>query len=225
MKINCIIIDDEPTSQDVLKKFVSDISWLEIKGVCNNAIEAIEIIEKEKIDLLFLDINMPKISGLDFYKSLNNPPLVIFTTAYSEYAVDGFNLNAVDYLLKPFSFERFYQSVQKARSIINKNSNQIVLKSDKKLFLIQYDDILYIESLGDYIKVNTQNQSLVVYKTMNTIIDLLPDNKFMRVHKSFIINLEKMNYIEGNQVVIEDYKISIGQKYKTTFLDRIKNIN
>ena len=223
MKINCLIIDDEPASQDVLKKFVSDISWMEIKGICNNAIEAIEIVEKERIDVLFLDINMPKLSGLSFYKSLHNPPLVIFTTAYSEYAVDGFNLNAVDYLLKPFSFDRFYQSVEKVRNIVNKNSNQLVLKSDKKLFLVQLDDILYVESLGDYIKVHTSNQNLVVYKTMNAISNSLPENKFFRVHKSFIINLEKISYVEGNQIAIDNNKIPIGQKYKSIFLDTIKN--
>lgn len=223
MKINCLIIDDEPASQDVLKKFISDISWMEIKGICNNAIEAIEIVEKERIDVLFLDINMPKLSGLSFYKSLNNPPLVIFTTAYSEYAVDGFNLNAVDYLLKPFSFDRFYQSVEKVRNIVNKNSNQLVLKSDKKLFLVQLDDILYVESLGDYIKVHTSNQNLVVYKTMNAISNSLPEDKFFRVHKSFIINLEKISYVEGNQIAIDNNKIPIGQKYKSIFLDTIKN--
>lgn len=223
MKINCLIIDDEPASQDVLKKFISDISWMEIKGICNNAIEAIEIVEKERIDVLFLDINMPKLSGLSFYKSLHNPPLVIFTTAYSEYAVDGFNLNAVDYLLKPFSFDRFYQSVEKVRNIVNKNSNQLVLKSDKKLFLVQLDDILYVESLGDYIKVHTSNQNLVVYKTMNAISNSLPENKFFRVHKSFIINLEKISYVEGNQIAIDNNKIPIGQKYKSIFLDTIKN--
>ena len=223
MKINCLIIDDEPASQDVLKKFISDISWMEIKGICNNAIEAIEIVEKERIDVLFLDINMPKLSGLSFYKSLHNPPLVIFTTAYSEYAVDGFNLNAVDYLLKPFSFDRFYQSVEKVRNIVNKNSNQLVLKSDKKLFLVQLDDILYVESLGDYIKVHTSNQNLVVYKTMNAILSSLPEDKFFRVHKSFIINLEKISYVEGNQIAIDNNKIPIGQKYKSIFLDTIKN--
>ena len=223
MKINCLIIDDEPASQDVLKKFISDISWMEIKGICNNAIEAIEIVEKERIDVLFLDINMPKLSGLSFYKSLHNPPLVIFTTAYSEYAVDGFNLNAVDYLLKPFSFDRFYQSVEKVRNIVNKNSNQLVLKSDKKLFLVQLDDILYVESLGDYIKVHTSNQNLVVYKTMNAISNSLPEDKFFRVHKSFIINLEKISYVEGNQIAIDNNKIPIGQKYKSIFLDTIKN--
>lgn len=225
MKVSCLIIDDEPTSQDVLKKFVSDISWLEIVSVCNNALEAKAIVETQKIDLLFLDINMPKLSGLSFYKSLNNPPFVIFTTAYSEHAVDGFNLNAVDYLLKPFSFERFFQAVEKVKSIVNKNSNQIVLKSDKKLFLVQIIDILYVESLGDYIKVHMNNQSLVVYKTLNAISELLPDDKFIRIHKSFIINLDKMSFVEGNQVDILNNKIPIGQKFKSVFLQKIKNIN
>ncbi|CAM1345199.1 LytR/AlgR family response regulator transcription factor [Tenacibaculum amylolyticum] len=223
-KIYCLIIDDEPTSQEVLNQFVSDIDFLEIKKVCNNAIEAEEIMNKEKIDLLFLDINMPLISGLSFYKSLKNPPLVIFTTAYSEYALEGFDLDATDYLLKPFSFERFHKSVLKAKNILNKDNSQIVLKSNKKLFLLKLDELLYIESLGDYITVHTEHQKLIVYKTMNSMMGILPTHKFIRIHKSVIINFNKIDFIEGNQVVIKKNKLPIGQKFKLELLNKIKGI-
>ena len=152
MLINCLIIDDEPSSQNVLKSFINKIDYLNLMHVCNNAIEALAYLKNNAVDLLFLDINMPQLSGVSFYKSLQNPPKVIFTTAYSEYALEGFNLNATDYLLKPFSFERFVQAVSKLKDVNNYQVENIVIKADKKLHQIKIDDIYFIESLGDYIR-------------------------------------------------------------------------
>jgi DNA-binding LytR/AlgR family response regulator len=224
MRISCIIVDDEPSSQIVLKKFISDVDFLELKGVCSNSIEAIEALNKHKIDLLFLDINMPKISGLTFYKSLQSPPEVIFTTAYPQYAVDGFEVNAVDYLLKPFSFDRFLTAVNKAASILSGNGNSsiedhyLLIKANKITHKIYSNDILFIEASGDYVKVFLKDKFILTNSTFTNIFELLPKSKFFRTHKSFAINLDKMNSINGNQISISNYKIPIGQTFKSDFL-------
>jgi len=224
MKINCLIIDDEPSSQLVLKKFISDVDFLELKGVCSNAVDAIQVLKQNQtIDLLFLDINMPKISGLTFYKSLQNPPEVIFTTAYPQYAVDGFEVNAIDYLLKPFSFERFFTAVNK---VIEKkfpsdpksdSEHFIMIKSSKTLHKINSKDILFIEALGDYVKVHLEDQYILTNATFTSILETLPKQIFIRTHKSFAINFKKMNSLSGNQITIKNHKIPIGQKYKAEF--------
>ena len=219
MRIRCIIIDDEPSSQNVLKSFVNTIDYLDLKHVCNNALEALDYLKNNTIDLLFLDINMPQLSGISFYKSLQNPPKVIFTTAYSEYALEGFNLDAMDYLLKPFSFERFVKAISKIKDLNERTSNSLILKSDKKLHQIKMEDIFYIESLGDYIKVHLEHKYLVVYKTLKSMFEELPKAIFKQVHKSFIINKNKLEYIEGNTVIINSNKIPLGQKFKKDFLD------
>lgn len=219
MKISCIIIDDEPSSQNVLKSFINKIDYLDLKHVCSDALEAFDYLKTNNVDLLFLDINMPQLSGISFYKSLQNPPKVIFTTAYSEYAIEGFDLNATDYLLKPFSFERFVKAVSKIKDLKNKKNDSIVIKSDKKLHQIKIDDILYIESLGDYIKVHLESNFLVVYKTLKRMYNELPKSIFKQVHKSFIINKNKLDYIEGNMIIIHSKKIPLGQKFKKEFLD------
>ncbi|MCG1035110.1 LytR/AlgR family response regulator transcription factor [Polaribacter sargassicola] len=219
MYVHCLIIDDEPSSQKVLKSFINKIDYLNLVHVCNNAIEALDYLKNNTVDLLFLDINMPQLSGVSFYKSLQNPPKVIFTTAYSEYALDGFNLNATDYLLKPFSFERFVQAVSKVKNLKDYIVENIIIKADKKLHQIKFNDIYFIESLGDYIKVHLENTTLITYKTLTKMYSELPKSNFIQVHKSFIINKNKINYIEGNLVIINAKKIPLGQKYKKTFLE------
>ncbi|NOY46969.1 MAG: response regulator transcription factor [Chlorobi bacterium] len=223
MKINCIIIDDEPSSQVVLKAFIADVNFLELVGVCNNAIEAAEILNKNNtITLLFLDINMPKISGLSFYKSLQNPPDVIFTTAYSEYALEGFEVNAIDYLLKPFSFERFFKAVNK---VLDKQSQEnqtpeddfILIKSNKVLHKIAPNDIFFVEAFGDYVKVHLEHHYIMTNSTFTNILKLL-SKQFVRTHKSYAINLKKMNSLAGNQITIGDNTVPIGQTYKADFL-------
>ena len=225
MEFNCIIIDDEPSSQTILKKFIADIDFLNLSGICNNAAEAIELLNtKQHIDLMFLDINMPKISGLTLYKSLQNPPDVIFTTAYSQYAVDGFEVNAIDYLLKPFSFQRFLSAINKAveRKSVKENQNNentfLLIKANKTIHKVNPNNIEYIEALGDYVKVYLENSFITTNSTFSSILKKLQPHKFVQTHKSFAINLEKMNRISGNQVFIGTNGIPIGQKYKSEFL-------
>jgi len=231
MKINCIIIDDEPSSQNIIKKFIDDIDFLNLVGVCNNAVEGLEkLTSTSTIDLIFLDINMPKITGLTFYKSLKNPPDVIFTTAYSQYAVDGFEVSAIDYLLKPFSFERFYIATSKVLEKTNtKNKNEIskylLIKSNKTLHKVYTATILYIEAYGDYVKVHLKDHFIVTNSTFTSILKLLPEDTFIRTHKSFAVNSELINSINGNKITMNTYSVPIGQKYKSLFLKFVQMKN
>lgn len=225
----CIIIEDEPLAQNVLKKYIGDHPSLELMAVCSDAMEAQTILNKQNINLIFLDINLPKLSGINFIKTLIHPPLVIFTTAYPEFAVEGFELNAIDYLLKPFSFERFLKSVNKAIEKINTSSVNkvkedpfIFLKADKKIHKIDIDSIHYIEAIGDYMKVVTISGQLLVNETMKRMQEELPDKSFIRVHKSFIVSRNKIKFIEGNYVQVEDKSIPIGATYR---IDVLKSID
>ncbi|MBD8488929.1 response regulator transcription factor [Echinicola sp. CAU 1574] len=228
MKINCIIVEDEPASRDLLEKYIADCPSLNLVATCKHALEAMEVIHEQSIHLIFLDINMPKLSGLSFYKSLSNAPYVIFTTAYPQYAIEGFELDAVDYLLKPFPFERFLKAVQKAIHKVNaekplsQESAYIILKSDKKLFRVGMDEIFYLEALGDYVKVITVDKSIIVHDTFQGILQQLPSNEFIRVHKSFAVALHKLDHIEGNMIHIKENTVPIGQTYKAEFLNLIK---
>ena len=205
MDVKAIIIDDEPLAQNVIKIYANKIPNLLIEGSYNDAISAHPVLKENDIDLLFLDINMPKLSGTSFLRTLKNAPLVIFTTAYSEYAVEGFELNAIDYLKKPFSFERFCKAFYKAEEllqlkhaskntvIINKpQSDFLFIKSNKKTYKVISDEILYIEGLGDYIKIHLTDKKIVANLSMKKILALLPENKFYRIHKSFIISLKSL---------------------------------
>ena len=178
------------------------------------------------VDVLFLDINMPKQTGLDFYKNLQNPPAVIFTTAYPQYAVEGFEVNATDYLLKPFSYDRFLTAVNKIlntkKDINTQPSDHIILKENKTLYKIMFKNINYVEAFGDYVKVHTMNGVITTHSTFSNFISKLP-SYFLRVHKSFSINLEKMEQLSGNQIQVGTYKIPIGQTYKATVLKAIQN--
>jgi len=228
MTLRCLIIDDEPSSQLVLKTFIADVGFLELCGIANNAVEALNLLQQHAdIDLLFLDINMPKISGLTFYKSLQNPPHVIFTTAYSQYAIEGFEVNAIDYLLKPFSFDRFFKAVNKVienqsgKDIKNHEDSFVLIKSSKTLHKVNPSDILFIEALGDYVKVHLETSYILTNNTFTAVLESLPELVFIRTHKSFAINFEKMNSLEGNLITINHHKIPVGQKYKAEFLNMI----
>ena len=222
--IRCLIVDDEPLSRQVLKGFVADHPDLELAGECKDALEAMSFLEKYEVDLLFLDINMPKLSGVNFYKSLHKKPEVIFTTAYSEFAVEGFELNAIDYLMKPIAFERFIKAIQKVKDKLGQNSTSlpvqdyIMLKADKKMYRTPYEDILFCEALGDYVKVHLKDKVLIVTTTMKKLLAELPEQIFLRTHKSYIINKTKVEYIEGNQIKIGSQMISIGQSYRDVVL-------
>ncbi|TCK69123.1 LytTR family two component transcriptional regulator [Winogradskyella wandonensis] len=219
-RITCIIVDDELSSQKVLQHFVSETEVLELKQTCSNAAEAFKYLQlNSAVDLLFLDINMPKQTGLDFYKSLQHPPAVIFTTAYPQYAVEGFEVNATDYLLKPIAYERFLTAINK---VLNEKALQpkqdfLILKENKALHKVFFSDIAVIEAFGDYVKVHLADKTIVTHSTFSGFIEQLPTH-FIRVHKSFSINLNKMEQLSGNQIQISGHKIPIGQTYKSKVL-------
>lgn len=227
MSMNCLIIDDEPLSRDVIRNYVNDHPDLELIGECKDAFEAMSTLEQQPVDLIFLDVNMPKLSGINFYKSLNQRPMVIFTTAYPEFAVEGFELDAVDYLLKPFSFERFIKAVNKAKGKSVKTEKEvgdfIMLKADKKMYRTAFEDILFFESLGDYVKVHTKERVLIIAGTLKKLLTELPESLFIRTHKSYIIAKSKVEYIEGNQIKIGEHMVSIGQAYREEVLAGLKN--
>jgi DNA-binding LytR/AlgR family response regulator len=226
MKIKCLIVDDEPAAREILQRYVNDDSRLEWLAGCANAFEAKTILDSEKIDLLFLDINMPKLSGLAFYKTLSNPPQVIFTTAYPEYAVDGFEVQAVDYLVKPFTFERFFKAVSKVTSKVHKKETNdkdfILLSADKKIYKVNINDIIYLEAQGDYVNVYLDDKQLLVHDTLQNLHKLLAQDQFSRIHKSYIVALAKFDYVEGNMVAIGRKFLPIGDTYRNAFLKAIK---
>jgi len=235
MGISALIIDDEPLARNIIKEYSRNIPALNIMGECADAVEASQYLQQNHIDLIFLDINMPKISGIDFLHNLVHPPMVILTTAYSEYALEGYELNIIDYLKKPFSFERFFKAYLKAEnySQIRKNyqtdvetNNQkqfIFLKSDKKNIKINISEICFIEGLGDYIKVYTSAQKFISNLSMKKIIDCLPHEKFLRIHKSYIVAIDKIESLEGNLVKINNSKLPVGNNYKNDLLNLIRN--
>jgi len=229
MILKTLVIDDEPLAQNILRKYAEDIKSVEIRGFCSDALEAIEILERQPIDLIFLDINMPKLSGIEFLKTLKNPPLVILTTAYTDYAMEGYELNVLDYLVKPFSFARFLKAVQKAeqqfqltqKTKTEEKPESVFIKSNKKTYQVKFSDIIYIEGLGDYIKIYTEKTHLVTNFSMKKMEELLPENEFYRIHKSHIVNLKKIVAIEGNMVELLNIKLTIGSNYRTEFFNRI----
>lgn len=230
IQINCLIVDDEPLSLDVLKDFVEACPELMLKGVCSNALDAGKVIQQEKIDLLFLDINMPLLSGISFIKGLSNPPMVIFITAYPEFALEGFEVDAVDYLLKPVSFERFRKAVNRVlgrlESLHEKpsaNQNHIMVRCDKKNYLLNFDEIIYLEGMGDYVKFKIPDKNLMVHGTMKDFLSQLPSNQFFRIHKSYAINLKKVSYIEGNMVMLDKGKVPVSLTYRDELFKVLNN--
>lgn len=236
MEIRALIVDDEPLAQNVIKQYAQKLPDLTIVSTCNDAICAHKVLQEEEIDLLFLDINMPKLSGISFLRNLKNPPLVIFTTAYSEYALEGYELNAIDYLKKPFSFERFCKAYYRAEELFrlkldakpttlhsNSQTDFLFIKSNKKSVKVKFSEIEYIEGLGDYIKVHLQNSKLVTNLSMKKILSLLPEQQFYRIHKSFIISVDKIESVEGNLVAINDTKLPIGNSYRQEFIAYVNN--
>jgi DNA-binding LytR/AlgR family response regulator len=226
--IRCIAVDDEPLALDIIKGHISQFEGLELLRTCSNALEAKQAVETLKPDLIFLDISMPEITGLSFAKSLENPPLIVFTTAYSEYAIDGFDLNAVDYLLKPISPDRFKKSVAKVQeyfAIKQRNEhdeteledNHIFVKANQKMVKLQYSDILYVEAFADYVKIFTSEKRIVTLQTMKKMEKKLPENRFVRVHRSFIVNYKSVDSYSTNEIQIGDVRIPIGKNYKDGF--------
>ena len=234
--INVIIVDDEPLALDVLETYIEKLPKLNLVQRCNNAIEANEALENHDIDLMFLDIQMPQLTGTDFLKTLSKPPLVIFTTAYANYALEGFELNAVDYLLKPISLERFMKAVNKAveqfelqnnssggdTSDKKEQSDFIFVKADKKLIKIKYDDILYIEGLKDYVIIRMESGRVITLQTMKSLEEKLPEHLFKRIHRSYIVGIDKIKAVVGNMVeVVEKGQakhLPVGKNYRDQLL-------
>lgn len=235
MKIHCQIVDDEPLAINVIKKFLEHFQYAEVVSSCENAMDAFAYISGNPVDLLFLDINMPTLNGLDFLKSLKEPPLVIITSAYRDYAVEGFELNVLDYLVKPISFQRFLKAMDKANTAIrekhainqplvtspDKSKSFIFLKVDKKMVKIYLDEILYIESLKDYVRIHTIYEDLVTHQNLNSMAKILPSDGFIRIHKSYTISVDKVKSIEGNCVEIASKLIPIGRNFRKQVKEHI----
>jgi DNA-binding LytR/AlgR family response regulator len=230
--VRCIVVDDEPLARELLASYIDQLPNLNCVAVCQSALQAFSVLHEQQVDLMFLDIQMPGITGLNFLRSIKNPPKVIFTTAYMDYAVDAFELEAVDYLLKPITFERFIKAVQKvsqknldhADAAAKNNENPyIFLKVNKRLVKIDHADIIYAEGLGDYIKVYTNTQTYTTYMTMSKLDALLPAYKFARIHRSTIINLDHIQYVEGNFVRINNNDLPIGLTYKDALAQKLRN--
>jgi DNA-binding LytR/AlgR family response regulator len=232
-KVNCLIVDDEPIAREIVKTYCGHLPLLQVIALCGNALEAKAILQKQKIDILFLDINMPLLDGIAFLKTLRNQPQVIFTTAYKEYAIDAFDLSVCDYLLKPFSLERFIIAVDKALDKIQKPfvvtheivdtkpEDYIFIKADGKIFKVQLDDLIYAEAHGNYTKIVTNTNILLPTMTFSNFEELVPKSQFLRIHRSFIINKAKITHIEGNRVFINNTEIPIGSNYRDTFLKEL----
>ena len=242
--MRCLIVDDEPLAHKIISNYCDNLSFLEIVKKCHSAFEAINYLNENEVDLIFLDINMPKLKGLDFLRTLSKPPLVIITTAYQEYAIEGYELNIMDYLLKPFSFERFLKAVNKAvdqkklledaiksskktlnnpnTSIDSEEQKSLFIKGNKKIHHVQLNTILYLESVGSYVKIHLEKETITTLDRLTNFENSLPKNLFLRVHRSYIIAVNKINVIEGNRIKINGTEIPIGSVYKHNLNNFIK---
>lgn len=229
--IKCIIVEDETLAQDVIKSHLQKISGWELVSVCRNAPEALEALNTQEVDVMFLDIRMPGMSGLNFLRSLPDPPLVVLTTAYAEYAVESYEFSVIDYLLKPISFERFSKAVNKivdgrlfsqaGKEQEKSSGDHIFIKSNSKFFKVNFSEILYVEGMKDYLKIHTPEYTLVTHQTMNELEKTLPSRLFMRVHKSYIVAVGHIRAIYGNSVDLGKVTIPIGVNYKDTVMNLI----
>lgn len=234
MNIKCIIIDDEPLARKGLKEYIADINFLELAAEFDNALKAADMIGRGEVQLLFLDIQMPKITGLDFFKTIKQPPPVIFTTAYPQFALEGFEVNALDYLVKPISFERFLKAAMKAneyyevreKNTIEANSsaaNYFFIKADNKLIKIFFDDVLFAEALQNYVVVHTKEKKYITYLTFKAVEDYLPADRFIKTHKSYIVAVSKIDSIEGNEIRVGSNSIPISRNLKEEVLEKLLN--
>ncbi len=231
MILNCIIIDDEPIARKLLQEYIEETDFLALAGTAENPLKATGLINDLDVDLVFLDINMPKMNGLQFLRSAVNLPMVIITTAYGQYALDGFEMAVVDYLVKPFSLERFLKASQKALELKTLKLKQTTpaktepayfyVKCDGKIERVVYNELLYVEAMSNYVTLYTLNKKLVVYLTIKGIQEKLPEEIFLQVHKSYIVNMNRINTIEGNMLNLGTTKISIGLSFYDQVMDRI----
>lgn len=234
LKISCLIVDDEPMAIRLMEDYVNKISFLELKGKCSNAYQAMDILHTEKIDLIFLDIQMPELNGIEFSRTVSKDTRIVFTTAFDQYAIDGFKVDALDYLLKPYNFEEFYAAAVKAKEwftlFFNSQKNTgkqemsyMFVRSEYKQLKIILDDVLYIEGLKDYVKIWLQNQPkpILTHSSLKKLEEELPSGKFMRVHRSYILALDKIQAIERSQAIVNFQYIPIADQYKQQFQEFI----
>jgi DNA-binding LytR/AlgR family response regulator len=233
MILKCMIVDDEPMARKVLEEYVEDIDFLELVGKAENPMKAAALLSATKADLLFLDVNMPRMSGIEFLRSSTTLPMTIMTTAYSEYAIEGFELDVVDYLVKPFSFERFLKAATKAKeyfelknkpSAVNREhpaENYFFVKCNGKIEKVMYDELIFIEAMLNYVVLHTESRKLVVYLTIKGVADQLPGNIFLKIHKSTIVNVMKIKGIEGNTLDLGKSKVTISQNLHDIVLKEI----
>jgi DNA-binding LytR/AlgR family response regulator len=224
--IKCLIVDDEPPAREIIRRYAEQVSMLDIAGECENAIQAFAFLQQQPVDLIFLDIRMPQLNGNDFVKALSAPPKVIFTTAYPEYALEGFELNAVDYLVKPVRFERFLKAVHKAFANNSKSLAElpvaeekksdpfVYFRADRKMIKVMLGDILYIESMKDYIKIFTKQGTVITKQSISSVEAMLPGKEFVRVHRSYIVSLNKIKSFTNELIEIEKTEIPIGKLYR-----------
>jgi len=238
MTINCIVIDDEPFAIEQMEDYIKRLPFLNLLASFDNAIDSISFIKENNVDLIFLDIQMHEISGIRLLEILNNPPKIIFTTAYEKYAIKGYELNVVDYLLKPISFERFLKAANKVYDLLMNNASVnfnnenklnkldtkdfIFVKASNKMQKILFSDILYIEGMKDYLRIHTVSEKIMTLQSFKKIISVLPENYFLRIHKSFVISLNRIETIERNKVKIGEKLIPIGDSYKKVFLAELE---
>lgn len=232
MKIKCLIVDDEPPAREVLQRYIDQMPMLELAGVCANAIQAISALQEQAIDLMFLDIRMPQLNGTDFLKTLRNPPKVIFTTAYTEYALEGYELDIVDYLMKPIRFDRFLKAVNKAFPAqgakqmaeeppspkAQQNESFVYFRTDRKMVKVLLNEILYIESMKDYVKICASGNTIVTKQSISSVEAMLPEKQFTRAHRSFIVSVNKIKSFTHELIEIGDTEIPIGKLYRNNVL-------
>ncbi|HXS38035.1 MAG TPA: LytTR family DNA-binding domain-containing protein [Flavipsychrobacter sp.] len=230
MNLNCIIIDDEPMARKLLQEYIEETDFLTLVGTAENPLKVTSLLNKFEVDLIFLDINMPKINGLDFLRSAKNLPMVIMTTAYGQYALDGFEMSVVDYLVKPFSLDRFLKAAQKALELKLLRHKKVSEKSDGEYFYVKcnnriekimYNDLIYVEAMANYITLYTTKGKLIAYLTIKGILEQLPSEFFLQVHKSYIVNINNIKAIEGNVLHLGDNRISIGASFYNDVMSRI----
>ena len=232
MKIKCIIVDDEPFAQKGLEEYIKEVDFLELIAVCDNAMQAYPLLHNNKTDLILLDIEMPELSGIDFIKSLKKMPAVIFTTAYPEYALQSYDLDVIDYLVKPISFQRFLKAINKAKhfladklkdpSQIAEESDYLFLKVNHQLEKIFYKDILFIEALQNYVAIHLADKKIISYITISGMEKKLPANLFMRIHKSYIVALHKINMITGSKIIINTHELPVSRNVKDKLMHAVE---
>ena len=225
-KLKCVVVDDEPMAREIIEAYIAKTPNLELVASCKNAAEGLLFAQENEVDLFFLDINMPEISGLSLAKIIHKKAQIIFTTAYRKYAIDGFNLNVVDYLLKPIGFDRFLQAVQKVlvSEVAENNNDFMFVRSDRKMVKIDFNAILYIESLSDYLKIFTKEKIIVIRETISSLEEKLPSKKFIRIHRSFIVSFKSISSYTNEFIEVNQKALPISRSYKESVLQKLAKV-